>query len=126
MALQHRSPDSEELYIMDRNTQVIAGQTIVTWKRGAKVYLDVSISNMMDIQLATVQGVIPTGYVAQDLDRFGNVAYPIGTNTYLEFPRAGAYIRITDDGVFPPGEYAPGAVNQKQYAAVGIASLPRS
>lgn len=124
MALRTSSMFSEDLYIMDRHTQVIAGQTIVNWSKGAAIVGELSISNMQSVRLAEAQGVKATGTLMLELDSQGRDKYPVVMNTYLYAPKAGHYIRVADNGVVEAGTGA-GVVNKRMYACEGVTVLPR-
>lgn len=109
----------EQLYIMDRHTQTIAGQTIVNWSEGASITAKLQISNMQSTLVAVAQGVVQTGYlvIGKQYEKY------ITMNTYLKHPKSGRYIRVADDGVIEAGEGAP--FQEKQYSVESVVALPR-
>lgn len=114
----------QPLIIQDRSTQIIASQTIVTWKDGATIYGELSISNMASVRLAEAQGVKATGTLMLELDAQGRDKYPVEMNTYLKDPKSGVYIRIADTGVVEAGAGA-GIINKRQFAVEAVSALPR-
>lgn len=114
----------EQLIIMDRMSQTIAGQPIVTWANGATIYGELSISNMANVRLAEAQGVRATGTLLLDLDNNGRDKYPVTINTYLYYPKGGHYIRVADMGVVEAGAGA-GVLNKRQFSVEGVTVLPR-
>lgn len=112
------------LIIMDRRTQTIAGQTIVTWENGSTIQGELSISNMMQVRLAEATGVKTTGTLMLDLDCNGKDIYPVTVNTYLYHPKSGVYVRVADAGVTEAGVGA-GVVNKRQFSVEAVPVLPR-
>lgn len=108
----------EQLIIMDKRTQTIAGQTIITWEEGARITAKLQISNMQSTLIAQAQGVIPTGYivVGKEYEKY------ITMNTYLKNPKDGKYVRVADTGVVEAGE---GIYQERQFAVEVVTALPR-
>lgn len=115
----------DDLIIQDPITNIVAGQLIVTWVRGAEITGELSISNMESVRLAEAQGVKATGTLMLGLDSQGRDIYPLRMNTFLYHPKSGVYIRIADNGVVEAGRGA-GIVNKRQYAVEGLSSMPKS
>lgn len=103
---------------MNKQTQTGPAGPVVTWSEGAQITAKMQISNMLDVQIAQAQGVLPTGFLVVDKQYEPYITL----NTYLKWPKSGVYIRVADVGVIEAGE---GIFNERQYAVEVVTVLPR-
>lgn len=108
----------EKLIIMNKTTQQGPAGPVVSWSEGAEITAKMQISNMLDVQIAQAQGVVPTGYLVVDT----SIEQFLTLNTYLRYKKGGFYVRIVDIGIVEAGERF---FDDRQFSVEVVQTLPR-
>lgn len=95
-----------------------AGGVSVSWYDGETISGALSISNMLETQIAQAQGVKGSGHLVVELE----TAKKITLDTYLKAPKRGEYIHVIDNGIIESGE---GYFQTRQFAVETVRNLPR-